>query len=104
MNKQPTNTQTTVKVETHGDDQVLVFPDQLLNRLGWKLGDDLMFEPQPDGSFMIKKIKYESVELDLPEHELNQLMMMAHEQHITFDQLIQNMLSEYIENQHESNQ
>ena len=100
MNEQ--STQTTVKVETQGDDQVLVFPDQLLDKLGWKIGDDLRFDPQSDGSFMIRKVKYETIELDLPEDCLNDLMMMAHEQHITFDQLVQNMLAEYIENRDES--
>ena len=95
MNEQ--STQTTVKVETQGEDQVLVFPDQLLGRLGWKEGDDLRFDPQSDGSFMIRKVKYETIELDLPEDDLNDLMMMAHEQHITFDQLVTNMLSEYID-------
>lgn len=95
MNEQ--QTQTTVTVETQGADQVLVFPEKLLGKLGWKEGDDLRFDPQSDGSFMIRKVKYETIELDLPEDDLNALMMMAHEQHITFDQLVQNMLNEYIE-------
>lgn len=97
MNNTQSEQTTTLKVESHGDDLMLVFPDKLLHKLQWKPGDDLHFDPQPDGSFIIKKIKYETVELDLPEHEIHELMMMAHAQHITFDQLVQNMLNEFIE-------
>ena len=61
-------------------------PDDLLKRLGWEVGDELKFIPQ-DEAFIIKKVKYESVELKLDEEELFKYMMFAHEKGITFNEL-----------------
>jgi formylmethanofuran dehydrogenase subunit D len=35
-------------------------PDEVLERLGWKEGDDLKFEER-NGSVLIRKIKYENI-------------------------------------------
>ena len=61
-------------------------PDDLLNRLGWKEGDDLKFIPKDD-AFMIKKVKYENVELQFDDEELLKYMTFAHERNITFNEL-----------------
>tara|TARA_B100002019_G_scaffold106695_1_gene91716 strand:+ start:45274 stop:45564 length:291 start_codon:yes stop_codon:yes gene_type:complete len=61
-------------------------PDDLLKRLGWEVGDELKFIPQ-DEAFIIKKVKYESVELEFDEEELFKYMQFAHEKGITFNEL-----------------
>ncbi|NCF42405.1 MAG: AbrB/MazE/SpoVT family DNA-binding domain-containing protein [Bacteroidetes bacterium] len=61
-------------------------PDDLLNRLGWKEGDELKFIPQDD-AFIIKKVKYENVELQFDDEELLKYMTFAHERNITFNEL-----------------
>jgi len=66
-------------------------PDELLNRLGWKEGDDIKFVEQ-DGGFLIKKVKYETIQLDFEDEDLLKYMMFAHEQDITFNQLIENSI------------
>jgi predicted HicB family RNase H-like nuclease len=38
------------------------------------------------------------VELELPDNELFDLMLMAHTQDITLNQLVENILQEYINN------
>ena len=37
------------------------------------------------------------VELDLPDNELFNLMLMAHKQDVTLNQLVENILREYID-------
>lgn len=61
-------------------------PDNVLNRLGWEEGDDLKFIPQ-DEAFIIKKVKYENVELQFDDEELLKYMKFAHEKNITFNEL-----------------
>lgn len=40
---------------TVDDDGILNLPDDLLEEMGWKEGDELVFEDQGDGSFSIRK-------------------------------------------------
>jgi bifunctional DNA-binding transcriptional regulator/antitoxin component of YhaV-PrlF toxin-antitoxin module len=61
-------------------------PDDVLNRLGWEEGDNLKFIPK-DEAFIIKKVKYENVELEFDEEELLKYMTFAHEKNITFNEL-----------------
>ena len=61
-------------------------PDDVLNRLGWEEGDDLKFIPQ-DEAFIIKKVKYENIELQFDDEELLKYMKFAHEKNITFNEL-----------------
>lgn len=84
-------------VESDGDDLMLVFPDPLLNKLGWKEGDDLQFIPQDDGGFIIKKIKQETVSIDLPDKVLFDLMTLAHEKNITLNELINDVIRNKIQ-------
>ena len=61
-------------------------PDDLLKRLGWEVGDELKFIPQ-DEAFIIKKVKYETISLDIDKDDLLRYMIFAHEKGITFNQL-----------------
>lgn len=45
----------TLPVEQVGDDYFLTFTDDLLEELGWKVGDDLDWDLQPDGSIKVTK-------------------------------------------------
>jgi bifunctional DNA-binding transcriptional regulator/antitoxin component of YhaV-PrlF toxin-antitoxin module len=71
-------------------------PDELLNRLGWKEGDEIKFI-EKDGGFLLTKVKYESIGLDLEEKDLLRYMMFAHEQDITFNELCQNAIKEKLD-------
>ena len=75
------------------DDGELFFriPEETLNRLGWKEGDDLKFEDR-NGSVLIRKVKYESVELEFDDEELLKYMKFAHESGITFNQLCEDAI------------
>ena len=42
------------------DNGILNLPDDLLEEMGWKVGDELVFEDQGDGSFSIRKTQEES--------------------------------------------
>lgn len=70
-------------------------PDDLLDRLGWEVGDDLKFIPQ-DEAFIIKKVKYETIELDFDNEELLRYMLFAHKENITFNELCERALKEKI--------
>jgi len=73
-------------------------PDELLNRLGWAEGDDIKFVEQ-DGGFLIKKVKYETIELDFKDDDLFKYMQHAHEQGLSFNEWIENVISEYIKDE-----
>ena len=71
-------------------------PDELLNRLGWAEGDDIKFVEQ-DGGFLIKKVKYESVELDFDKEDLLNYMTYAHNKNITFNELCERAIKEKLD-------
>jgi bifunctional DNA-binding transcriptional regulator/antitoxin component of YhaV-PrlF toxin-antitoxin module len=80
------------------DDGELFFsiPDDILDRLGWEEGDEIKFVEQ-DGGFLLKKVKYESVSLDIDDEDLLKYMMFAHERNITFNELCQNAIKEKLD-------
>lgn len=45
----------TLLIESDGDDLFVKFTDDLLEELGWSVGDDLDWEVQPDGSITLTK-------------------------------------------------
>jgi bifunctional DNA-binding transcriptional regulator/antitoxin component of YhaV-PrlF toxin-antitoxin module len=77
--------------ETTDGDLFFTIPDDVLERLGWKEGDDLKFEERK-GSVLIRKVKYESVELEFDDEELLKYMKFAHESGITFNQLCEDAI------------
>ena len=72
--------------ETTDGDLFFTIPDEMLERLDWKEGDDLKFEDRGD-SVLIRKVKYESVELEFDDEELFKYMQLAHEKNIPFNEL-----------------
>jgi bifunctional DNA-binding transcriptional regulator/antitoxin component of YhaV-PrlF toxin-antitoxin module len=49
------------------EDGMINFPDELLNQLGWKEGDVVEWVDNHDGSFMLRKYKWEcSTQSDAP--------------------------------------
>jgi len=72
--------------ETDGGELYFNLPDDVLERLGWQEGDELKFIESGRG-FIIKKVRYESIELDFDKDELLRYMTYAHEQNITFNEL-----------------
>jgi len=72
--------------ESFGGELYFRLPDDLLKRLGWEEGDELKFIPQDD-AFILKKVKYENVELEFDKEELLKYMTFAHEKNMTFNQL-----------------
>jgi len=42
-------------IEQDGDDLMLTFDEELLEELGWNVGDDIDWEIQPDGSITLTK-------------------------------------------------
>ena len=45
----------TLPIESNGDDLYVTFTDDLLEELGWDVGDDLDWEVQTDGSITLTK-------------------------------------------------
>jgi antitoxin component of MazEF toxin-antitoxin module len=71
-------------------------PEDVLTRLGWSEGDTVKFVEQNDNSFMIKRVKYETVELEFDDVELFKYMQHAHEQGLSFNEWIENCLAQYM--------
>lgn len=72
--------------ETTDGDLFFTIPDEMLERLGWQEGDDLKFQDR-NGSVLIRKVKYQSVELEFDDEQLLKYMKFAHEKGITFNEL-----------------
>ena len=73
-------------------------PDDVLERIGWKEGDEIKFVEQ-DGGFLLQKVKYESVELEFDEEDLLKYMIYVHEQDITFNQLCERAVKAKLNNE-----
>lgn len=43
-------------VEDSGGELMLEFPDELMEAVGWRIGDVLVWEPRENGQWVIKKI------------------------------------------------
>ena len=71
-------------------------PYDLLDRLGWEVGDEIKFT-EKDGGFVLTKVKYETIELDIDKEDLLRYMEFAHEENITFNELCERALKEKIE-------
>lgn len=85
-------TQQTLQVkETSEGELYFELPDDLLERLGWQEGDEIKFVEKNDG-FMIKRTRYENVELELEEDELFKYMKQAHEQNMSFNDWVEHAI------------
>ena len=63
------NTTYSLPIDEEG---VLVFPDELVDQLGWKEGDELFFRELDDGSFSISTVPFSEEDL-LKTHGKNHL-------------------------------
>ena len=69
-------------------------PDDLLSRLGEC--DEIKLVGR-DGGFVIKKAKYESIELDIDDEELFKYMKHAHENLLSLNEWVEKCLTKFIE-------
>ena len=69
-------------------------PDDLLSRLGE--GDEIKFVER-DGGFVITKVKYEIIKLDIDDEELFKYMKHAHENLLSLNEWVEKCLSKFIE-------
>ena len=82
--------------ETNDGELFFNIPNDVLERLGWEEGDDIKFIEKDDG-FILKKVKYESVELDFDKEDLLNYMTFAHFKNITFNELCELAIKEKID-------
>ena len=88
---------TELEIKENADGELYFrLPDDVLKRLGWEEGDDLKFIPQDEG-FIIKKVKYKTIELDFDDEKLLKYMMLAHEENTTFNELCERALKAKID-------
>ena len=88
-----------VKENESGELYFELTPD-LLNRLGWEPGDEVKFE-EKDGGFLIKKKRYETIELEFDDEELFKYMKHAHENDMSFNEWVEMAIKTILE-QHET--
>jgi len=94
---------TELQVKENSDGELYFeLPDELMSHLGWEVGDDLKFI-EKDNGYLIKKVKYETIELDFDDEELLKYMMLAHEENITFNELCERAMKEQIKKLDENN-
>jgi bifunctional DNA-binding transcriptional regulator/antitoxin component of YhaV-PrlF toxin-antitoxin module len=86
-----------LKLQETGDGELFFrIPDDVLDRLGWEEGDEIKFV-EKDGGFLLKKVKYESVELDFDKEDLLNYMTFAHFKNITFNELCEQAIKEKLD-------
>ena len=97
-----TNKTYQLEVQKNEQDELFVeLPPELMKNLGWETDDDLKWEKTEDGGFRLKKVKYETVELDFDDEELFKYMQLAHERNQSFNQFVEEALTEVIEREKE---
>ena len=89
-----------VQTDSETDESFLKFP-ALLENLGWKTGDDLKWEETDEGVFL-RKVKYETVELELEEEDYVKYLKYAHENNMSFNELAEKAVKEAMENENET--
>ena len=72
-------------------------PPALLEDLGWQEGDDVKFIDNKNGVITIKKVKYETIELDFDDEELLKYMKLAHDKGMSFNEWVEYSLKQIIE-------
>jgi len=72
-------------------------PEEVLSRLNWKAEDDLDFHDNHDGTFTLTKVVRKTLELEFTEKELNRYMLRAHEEDMSLNKWIENVLKTGLE-------
>jgi len=86
-----------IEVKEHVNGELYFdLPDDLLNKLDWEEGDQIKFIEQ-DGGFLLKKVKYESIEVNFDDEKLFTYMKHAHEAGLSFNNWIEGVLTKLIE-------
>ena len=75
-----------VQTDSETNESFFEIPPELLKNLGWKTGDDLKWEETDNGVFL-RKVKYETVELELEEEDYVKYLKYAHENNMSFNEL-----------------
>lgn len=88
--------------ETDDGDLFFNIPDDVLERLGWEEGDEIKFVDHYNG-FLLKKVRYESVELDFDKEDLLNYMTYAHNHNMTFNELCERAISAKLKELDENN-
>ena len=91
-----------IQKDAETDDLFFEIPPELLENLNWKTGDDLKWEETDDGVF-VRKVRYETVELELEEEEYVKYLKYAHENNMSFNELAEKAVKEAMENNEEEN-
>lgn len=81
--------------ENSDGDLYFTLPQEVLSRLDWQEGDEIKFI-EKDKGFLLKKIRYESIELDFTEEELYKYMLEAHQNKMSLDEWIQHILEKVL--------
>jgi len=79
----------TVKVE---NGSFITLPEEIVTEFDLKEGDEIKINDRENGILELVPQKMTDVEIDLPDEVLFKLMTMAHEQDITLNQLVNNIL------------
>ena len=88
-----------VQEDPKSKDLFFELPPELMESLGWKTGDDLKWDETKEGGFILKKVKYETIELDFDDEELFKYMQMAHERNQSFNEFVAEALTEILESE-----
>ena len=89
---------TQIEIQENSDGELFFeIPPTLLEDLGWEEGDEVKFIDNKNGSFKIKKVKYETIELDFDDEELLRYMKLAHDKGMSFNEWVENVLTQMIE-------
>ena len=93
-----------VNIQEDQDTKDLFFelPPVLMKNLGWKPGDELKWEETEEGEFRCRKIKYETVELDFDDEEYFKFLRFAHENNMSFNELVEESVKEAMKNNEEN--
>jgi len=83
-----------LKVEETDDGELyFTIPQDVLDRLDWKEGDEIKFvENVGQNSFTLKKVRYENIEMEFTEDELYKFMLAAHERGQSFNEFVESAI------------
>lgn len=82
-----------IQKDSDTDELFFELPDALMKNLGWNIGDDLKWEETNEG-VRIRKVKYETVELELDEQDYVKYLKYAHENNMSFNELAEKAVKE----------
>jgi antitoxin component of MazEF toxin-antitoxin module len=85
--------------ETSDGDLFIELPPDLLEDLGWEEGDEVKFIDKKNGKFLIKKMRYASIELEFDDDELFEYMQLAHRRNQSFNEFCEQAFKAMIENE-----